>query len=849
MLKRYASVIYSVAITSGLFLLLYALSGFYPFGEELVSWCDMNQQTIPLINTFKDIFSEGSGLFQNFRHAGGMNLYGVFFFFVSSPFNILTLFVDKADIPQFMNILVMLKLSCAAGVAGYFFSKRYPSLNTLIKTALSVSYAFCGYGMLFYQNIIWLDIMILFPLILLACHILLEKGRVLPLIAALTACVVINYYISFMVILFLILFFGMKGLFKKTSSDTFVKLGIGVVSALLLSAVVWVPSLIQYFSSARGNGLISGLQSASFFTSYQTAIPVVLCSALTFSVVMFAAASGRLKLHKDRFFTILLLLIPLIIEPVNMMWHTGNYMSFPARFAFITVFLLCELCAEVINDVDSVQKSNKWFAALSVSLAAVSGGFLLWYTNRNFDTLSIYTRTLWGNSQSFEGIFGAFTVAFAVFAVIFGLLRYKKISKGVFAAAISVLLIYECVCSTQIYVISAKGSFDNQNYQNVLESTKDLTDDSFYFTKLDKKYTDANQLGGFSVNTLGHYTSLNSASFMEGAKMLGYSGYWMEINSSGGSILSDALLNIKYTLKRDHNGEYFFEKNEVFPHIIYSDTPFPETLSGDRLTSLNNAIKGATGVELVSKYLSSEGVEHRFGNELYENEVIHYTVQVSEPTALYFDCYNGFSNALTEPINEAVTVYADSLFITGNYPSQNSNGLLYLGEYQNTTVDISVKMNRNICASSFGVFGINKTLFNEVLQGIKGDTLTQNGGELLGSVQKDAPRYAFLGIPYKEGMRVLIGGEEVDVKKALTGFVTFDTEGLSGEIEITYVPKGFYAGILLTLLGVAAVLLIVLFKNSYPPVLHKTATVMFNILFIIFILAVYILPVIINMSA
>ncbi len=848
MLKKYSSVIYSAAITSGLFLLLYALAGFYPFGEGLISWCDMNQQTIPLINTFKDIFSEGSGLFQNFRHAGGMDLYGVFFFFAASPFNLLTLFVDKADIPQFMNILVMLKLSFAGAMGCLFFSKRYPSLNTVIKTALGVSYAFCGYGMLFYQNIIWLDMMILFPLLLLSCYALLEKGKTLPLTLCITACVVINYYISFMVILFLILFFGMKGLFKKTAADTFVKLGVSTLSGLLLSAVVWLPSLLQYFSSARGNGLIEGLQSAAFFTSYQTAIPVVLCSALTLSVVLFAAASGRLKDKKDSFFTVLLLLIPLLIEPINMMWHTGNYMSFPARFAFITVFLLCELCADVIEGVKPANKSNKWYAALSVALAVLGGAFLLWYTERNFDTLSIYTSTLWGNSQSFEGIFGAFTVAFAVYAVIFGLMRYKKIAKGVFAAAVSVLLICECVCSTGIYVLSTYDSFNNENYQKVLSATKTLEDDSFYFAKQERKFTDANQLGGFSVNTLGHYTSLNSASFMEAAKMMGYSGYWMEINSAGGSILSDALLNIKCTLKTQDN-DYFFAENPVFPHLIYSDSPFPETLSGDRLTSLDNAIKGATGVNLVKKYISSEGVEHRAGNELFENEIIHYTVSVTEPTALYFDCYNGFSNALNEPINESVTVYADSIFITGTYPSQNSNGLLYLGEYQNTTVDISVKMNRSICASSFGVFGVNKALFNSVLESIKGDTLTQNGGELLGSIQKDAPRYAFLGIPYKEGMRIQIGGEDVEVKKALTGFVTFDTKGLSGEIEITYVPRGFYAGILLTLLGIVSVLLITLFKNQYPPVLHKTATVMFNILFIIFIAAVYVLPVIINMSA
>ena len=31
---------------------------------------------------------------------------------------------------------------------------------------------------------------------------------------------------------------------------------------------------------------------------------------------------------------ILLTAVPLVVEPVNKMWHTGNYMAFPARYGY-----------------------------------------------------------------------------------------------------------------------------------------------------------------------------------------------------------------------------------------------------------------------------------------------------------------------------------------------------------------------------------------------------------------------------------------------------------------------------------------------------------------------------------
>ena len=57
--------------------LLFSWFKLYPFGDNTVSWCDINQQVIPLLLDFKDILEENGSLFLNMQNAGGMNFWGV----------------------------------------------------------------------------------------------------------------------------------------------------------------------------------------------------------------------------------------------------------------------------------------------------------------------------------------------------------------------------------------------------------------------------------------------------------------------------------------------------------------------------------------------------------------------------------------------------------------------------------------------------------------------------------------------------------------------------------------------------------------------------------------------------
>ena len=197
----------------GLLLVLYAMKGLFPFGEYTISWCDMNQQVVPLLCEFKDILEGKGSLFLNLQNAGGMNFWGVFFFLISTPVKFFVGFLKKIQNISFCKIIVKFKNILFAGCAAIFFFRVFPKLRPVFVIILSVSYAFCGYTMLFYQNMVWLDMMYLFPLFLLSLRRLAKTGSLVPYAFSLAAMIAVNFYMGYMLVLFLILAAGIWILF------------------------------------------------------------------------------------------------------------------------------------------------------------------------------------------------------------------------------------------------------------------------------------------------------------------------------------------------------------------------------------------------------------------------------------------------------------------------------------------------------------------------------------------------------------------------------------------------------------------------------------------------------------
>ena len=688
---------------------------------------------------------------------------------------------------------------------------------------------------------------------------------------------VVQFYITYMVALFLVFRVGLMLLEIKDSIKHTISLFCrSSLIALMLSAAVWLPALKQYMTSGRGEDIISGIYSCNFETSLMTVLPLLFCTSLLLIVLVDATVNYK-KLRNDsrlKLWMFVLTLIPFFIEPVNKMWHTGNYMSFPARYGFITVFIGLATAADLIemhesNAAGIQRRKPAKIVAFGVSLFAVTGffAFSIKYYWKNRIDLDNYVCTLWGNKDSFYGLLKIFAVAVCVIALIWVLHVLKFCGKKIFCFLLAVFTVAECIFSVNVYMVSA--SYVNTKYDdyNKLYSLINQDDsDDFYRVGTTEKICNVNDVGGLGYNTLGHYTSLNSWDYMSAMKKLGYSAYWMEVGQYGGTTMTDRLFSVKYRLGTDFStpyikrtGKYYLAKTDGFLPLGILTGELSENIEHEERCDIQQEIFEKVfgrNESLICKYRPTGGCAIYKNNGRYTAAVntgtIEYLINVYGEQELYFDYFDQISNNVKEKINGTFDISVNGMTITKKYPSQRENGLLKLGTFNNETVNIVISLNKKLDAASFGIFGLNKQILDSATESVKTADISYKNGKYTGTVYSDGSageRELLLMLPYDEGYTIKINGQKAAYKKVLDDFISVPVEGQCS-IEITYMPPLFSVGVIISVLGLAAVIIVEILRNKgkkMPENIDKIIYYIFVGAVSVVFLVVYIVPVIINL--
>lgn len=823
----------SFILTAALLLIVYYMFGFYPFGENSVSWGDMDQQVIPLMLEFRDILEGNSALFLNLQNAGGMNFWGVLFFFLASPFSFSVLFIEKSQIFELVNLLILVKMALAAVTASVFFLKIKPGLSKLNTVTLSCAYALCGYGLLYYQNIVWLDMMYLFPLTLLGLYRVIKQDKAGFLCIMLTVTVCVNYYLSYMVFLYLILSSVILLSLEKREvrARAALKLGVSALMSLLVTAIIWLPSFLQILSSARtGEGVLASLQNGAFFTKTETTLPVVISSFFV-AAIPFLAMFFELTAYRKRLLLLLLLTaIPLFIEPVNKMWHTGSYQAFPVRYGYMTVFTGLLYTADIFSGKQFQPEHRMRMGAARYTCArkvitcflllALSGAsvFILLC---NWQDLSSYTQTMWFTPYGFLwfGIFSLFA------AVWFCFVLKLNVSPRVLSVSFLLICVIQSLFNASVFIGTA-ADLPEQKFM-VNQATGLETENRIYRTKTDIRMLDVNYAGAVGLYTLNHYTSLTDSDFMALVKQLGYSSYWMEVSSFGGTEISDFIMSNRYVM----NELYETRKQSYVPSLgmVIKSGVLPEDLgTNDRYEiqkGLLTALTGSdTGIHAYS-YQSAENCNvtkddktgiYSLVQTASRNKLV-YEIEVGEKQSLYFDLFDDISNKLTEPINKAVSVTVNGIELRAAYPTKKSNGILKLGEFENETVLVEIELLKSIQCRSFQVFGIEVDCLAPLLMSgtIAETSIDQKGNTLRCEVAvQDENRSVFLSIAYADGMEITVNGKPAQYRIVLGSLLEIPLEKGVNTVALNYIPKGIMSGGMISGISILLCVLLLALKNT-----------------------------------
>lgn len=180
-------------------------NGVYPFGAESFLTEDLKYQYIDFFTWYRGVLLGQNSIFYSFAQALGSNTWGLFSYYLASPFNLLIVLFDENHLVLFVYVITALKLGCIQLTCAWFLSRRFRIARSWVFT-LSLCFAWCSWTATQLRNPMWLDALVLLPLMAYTAWKLIRDGRMLPLVLATVASVIVCWYTAYISILFTCLY-------------------------------------------------------------------------------------------------------------------------------------------------------------------------------------------------------------------------------------------------------------------------------------------------------------------------------------------------------------------------------------------------------------------------------------------------------------------------------------------------------------------------------------------------------------------------------------------------------------------------------------------------------------------
>ncbi|MBO5789375.1 MAG: YfhO family protein [Clostridia bacterium] len=355
---------------------LHACIGVYPFGKMSVLTLDLNAQYVFFFEALRDwVWGEGSILYSFSRSLGGEFL-GIYAYYLASPLSYIVALFPKANITEALYCMFVIKCGLC-GLTFSIFLRRKDHTSPAWTLLFSAMYALIGYATIMQHNTMWIDNMILLPLIVLGLYELICHRKYKLYTISLALAILSNFYIGYMTCIFVALYsvFLYLSLSPEKRNPkrerlhlprAIARVGVFSLIAVAISALMILPA---YYALTFGKTDFTNpnfvfknrfplldLLKQFLFASYDTVrpdayetigiyegMPIVYCGVLTLLLVPFYFICPRIRIRERLSYGIfvLLLFFTFSINTVDMIWHgfqMPNWLNY--RYSFMLCFVL-----------------------------------------------------------------------------------------------------------------------------------------------------------------------------------------------------------------------------------------------------------------------------------------------------------------------------------------------------------------------------------------------------------------------------------------------------------------------------------------------------------------------------
>ncbi len=380
-------------LTAAVLLAISTALKIYPFGENSLAVWDANVQYVDFLAYFRRMLLGEAGWKYTFSKTFGGDLAGFRGYYLNSPFNLLVLFFENWEMPKAFQLIYFLKVAFSAASCQFYFNRKSERADwgALI---FSVTYGLTGYQFVYGYNIMWLDAVILLPLLAWCIESMAGDGREygrysLILAAGLYTC----YYTGYMLCGFAVLYYLVLWLVYDCRN---VKKLLGFAAASAIGAGLTAVFLLPIYISLSGGPDRSVLESVWMGTNFRweellgqitasgfrleqiptPGLPPLFSGLLILWLVQAFFFDGHINVREKMVsgMMIAVLLVSMWSRSLNIVWQGFTE---PNGCGYRYMFLLSFICIGAAKRAWDVHETGKHRPVLAMAILSVSL-FLVW---------------------------------------------------------------------------------------------------------------------------------------------------------------------------------------------------------------------------------------------------------------------------------------------------------------------------------------------------------------------------------------------------------------------------------------------------------------------------------------
>ncbi|MCR5355997.1 MAG: YfhO family protein [Lachnospiraceae bacterium] len=817
----------------------WAICGVYPFGSKSILTGDMDLEFVNFYSYFINIFKSKNDFSYMLAKTLGGDYPGLAAFQLHDPLLFVLFLFPGEKIAAGIELVFSLQISIAGLSASILLNRRYQEswMSLLFSTAYAFSAFFFGYLVL----TIYFGCLAILPLVIYFFLKYLDDDKYLiPYTLCTVYYIFVNFHMGFMLVIFLVLLYVSRIIEDTSKIKKFKDFIISGTAILLIDGFFLIRTGLSLLGEKTTQTADYGFYRrfpmnqlfASLFSgcSRSDLRPLIYCSfaAVFCALIYFLSRRFSLREKLANLFLIASIAVSMWINILDAVWHGfNNPEGFNWRYAYYLSLILIVLGYKgfisvtdgpVVNDEESKPSMKKLVILPAMSFLIITL-YMVW--------LKISGNIYMDTERCIVNILLLITVSVTIIMcamkgkpgmVGFILLTVISFSDMLYSSRLSYLSLNE---PDQGLPEMSRFMTDYNDIDSAVSFIKS-NDKGFY--RIEKDFDRAvNDPAMFDYIGLSHDSSCEKDEVIDWLLNFGFcrTVYYTYYNEGNTSFV-DSLFGVKYFVSRfdginkpythlPYKGKYHVYENDLaLPMVYVAPAGLTDHLiENGNIFDKQNAIAGywSIGKDIFVKAdveVILDGVsETEPGHYIKEADdgALIYRIQVTSDQPLYM-----FFSA---PEYQGAEIYVneDSM---GPYFTEMHWGVLCAGRHKpGDVVQIRMQLNGDeLYINDAGIVYEDTDALKEWADKAAGlnrgisDVNEISSSHLYFETNESDDSELIMSIPYDKCWTIKIDGRKAVTKKAMGMIMGIEVPGGNHSIEMKYVPRGTFIGIIVSLAGI-----------------------------------------------